>query len=137
MVLSYMFIRPTPYYSAVTGSRELLALSLVVCIIEQFFVCFLAAHPAVKNAGTQDPRYAQNQMASLQVQSVVTLIVDHCVCRCLGKMLTHAGTAIQCTARDAYAELTNLSSFPGRRVSLGPHWQACLLPLLAELPWHF
>ena len=75
MVFAYMFIRPTTYYSAVTGSRELLALSLVVCIIKQLFVCFLAANPAVKNAGTQEPRYAQNQMASLQIQSVVTLLI--------------------------------------------------------------
>lgn len=54
-----------------TGSRELLALSLVGCVSKHFFVCFLAADPAVENTSTQHPGDAQNQMASLQVQSVV------------------------------------------------------------------
>ena len=54
-----------------TGSRELLALALVIFVSKHFFVCFLAADPAVKNPGTQNPRDTQNQMTSLQTQSSV------------------------------------------------------------------
>ena len=74
MIPSYMFILSSSYCLGVTGSRELFALSLVVFVCQHFFVCFLAADPAVKDASTQNPRDAQNQMTSLQVHC--QLVVD-------------------------------------------------------------
>lgn len=68
---SCTFIFPISCCSRVTGSRELLALSLVIFVSKHFFVCFLAADPAVKNASTQHTRDAENQMTSLQIQSSV------------------------------------------------------------------